>query len=197
MVALTGADASQAVADRLAAFPMPHAAALQRTWKAMLKALPGAQPAISYGLPTLQVDGISVVAMDGFKRHNSLFPYSGNVIASLASELADLEQTKGSIHFPMDRPFPVQVLRRIIRMRIEEINASFPNRAGQVRSFYDNGFLKYRGRMNNGDMHGDWAWFRRDGTLMRSGTFRKGTQVGQWTTYDRTGGPVRVTEMSG
>ena len=163
----------------------------------MVTALPGATPAISYGLPTLQVDGINLAAVNGFTRHNSLFPYSSGALKSLSKELSGYEQTKGSIHFPLDSPFPAPLLRRLLRIRLEEINASFPNRSGQVRAFYDNGFLKYAGRVKDGEQQGDWAWFRRDGSLMRTGSFRKGRQVGQWTTYDRNGNPVKVTEMTG
>jgi len=183
----------QRIEERLAAFPDIQQQALRRTWQAMRTALPGAAPAISYGLPTLQVDGISVIAVDGFTRHNSLFPYSGGIFAALASELAPYEQTKGSIHFSLDRPFPAPLLKRIIRLRIEEINASFPNRTGHVKAFYDNGFLKHRGRIRGGEPHGEWTWYRRDGSVVRSGSFAKGARVGAWTAYDRSGGPIAVT----
>lgn len=163
----------------------------------MVTALPGATPAISYGLPTLQVDGISLIAINGFTRHNSLFPYSSGALKSLSKELSGYEQTKGSIHFPLDSPFPAPLLKRLLRVRLDEVNASFPNRAGHVRAFYDNGFLKYTGKMKEAQQHGDWSWFRRDGSLMRTGSFRNGRQVGQWTTYDRNGNPVKVTKLTG
>ena len=37
-----------------------------------------------------------------------------------------------------------------------------------------------------------WEWFRKDGTIMRSGYFENGEQVGQWTTYDKNGKVVKV-----
>ncbi len=46
------------------------------------------------------------------------------------------------------------------------------------------------------EMHGYWEWFRADGTIMRSGTFDKGKQVGEWTTYDRSGAVVKVTSFA-
>jgi len=45
-------------------------------------------------------------------------------------------------------------------------------------------------------MTGFWEFFRKDGSVMRSGRFDAGEQVGTWTTYDRTGRVVKVTEMS-
>lgn len=51
-----------------------------------------------------------------------------------------------------------------------------------------------------GDMVGDvcegyWEWFRKDGTKMRSGYFKNGKQVGAWTTYDKKGGVMKVTNF--
>jgi len=167
-----------------------------RTWQSIATALPGARAAIAYGMPTMQADGVSVVGLDGFARHNSLFPYSGSITAQLKAPLAGYQQTKGSIHFPVDQPFPVPLLRRILRMRIDEINASYPKKSGEAKEFYDNGHLKAAGRYKDGQLHGSWRWFRRDGTLMRTGSFRLGVQVGEWTTYDREGNTVKVTQVT-
>ena len=62
-----------------------------------------------------------------------------------------------------------------------------------TKEFYDNGFLKAKGKIRGDRMSGDWQWFRRDGTLKRSGSFRAGERVGEWTTYDAEGAPYRVT----
>jgi antitoxin component YwqK of YwqJK toxin-antitoxin module len=44
-------------------------------------------------------------------------------------------------------------------------------------------------------MTGYWEWFRKDGTIMRSGNFDEGKQVGGWTTYDKNGRIVKVTTL--
>ena len=49
--------------------------------------------------------------------------------------------------------------------------------------------------MLDGVMTGYWEWFRKDGSIMRSGHFENGEQVGEWTTYDRVGKAVKVTKM--
>jgi antitoxin component YwqK of YwqJK toxin-antitoxin module len=58
---------------------------------------------------------------------------------------------------------------------------------------YDNGTVKLRGSHLDGEMHGEWEFFRRDGSIMRSGAFDRGKQVGTWRTYDRTGKVVKET----
>ncbi|MBB5844006.1 antitoxin component YwqK of YwqJK toxin-antitoxin module [Conyzicola lurida] len=51
------------------------------------------------------------------------------------------------------------------------------------------------GQTLRGEPHGYWEWFRLDGTLMRSGDFESGVQVGEWTTYDANGVPYKTTVM--
>jgi antitoxin component YwqK of YwqJK toxin-antitoxin module len=51
------------------------------------------------------------------------------------------------------------------------------------------------GKFKESKMHGYWEFFRKDGTLMRSGSFDFGKQIGTWTTYDQTGHPYKETEF--
>ena len=60
---------------------------------------------------------------------------------------------------------------------------------------HKDGSIKARGRVVDDVLTGYWEWFRKDGTLMRSGYFRDGKQVGEWTTYDDQGRIVKVTRM--
>jgi antitoxin component YwqK of YwqJK toxin-antitoxin module len=60
---------------------------------------------------------------------------------------------------------------------------------------HKDGSLWARGFMRGEAMHGAWEWFRKDGSKMRSGTLDNGVQVGEWTTYDKTGRTVKVTVM--
>ena len=62
---------------------------------------------------------------------------------------------------------------------------------------YDSGKVRFRGGNLDGKMHGPWKFFRRDGSLMRSGSFERGKQVGVWRTFDRTGKVVKETKVSG
>ncbi len=60
---------------------------------------------------------------------------------------------------------------------------------------YANGNLKMTGFHLEGEMHGAWEFFRTDGTIMRSGAFDRGRQVGTWRTFDRTGRVVKETDF--
>lgn len=58
---------------------------------------------------------------------------------------------------------------------------------------YPNGGVKYIGPRLDGEMHGDWRWYRADGSLMRTRSFNRGRQIGAWRTYDRSGTVVKET----
>ena len=60
---------------------------------------------------------------------------------------------------------------------------------------YPNGNLRFRGTNLDGEMHGDWTFFRSDGSVMRTGRFERGRQVGTWRTYARDGSLVKETDF--
>jgi antitoxin component YwqK of YwqJK toxin-antitoxin module len=62
---------------------------------------------------------------------------------------------------------------------------------------YDNGQIRFRGANVGGEMHGAWEFFRKDGSLLRSGEFERGRQVGPWRTFDREGKLVKETDFGG
>ena len=61
---------------------------------------------------------------------------------------------------------------------------------------YDNGNVRFRGANLDGEMHGEWAFYRKDGSLMRSGQFDRGRQIGIWRTFDRAGQVLKETDFS-
>ena len=61
---------------------------------------------------------------------------------------------------------------------------------------HSDGSLWARGQLLDGEQHGFFEWFRLDGTLMRSGGFDRGRQVGVWTTYDKQGAPHKETRFA-
>ena len=63
-------------------------------------------------------------------------------------------------------------------------------------AYYETGAVRYRGFQLHGKMHGAWEFFRKDGSVMRSGSFEGGKQVGVWKTFDRAGRVVKETNFS-
>jgi antitoxin component YwqK of YwqJK toxin-antitoxin module len=61
---------------------------------------------------------------------------------------------------------------------------------------YPSGGVKMTGAHLAGEMHGPWAWYRTDCTVMRTGNFDRGKQVGVWRTFDRSGRVVKETDFT-
>jgi len=57
------------------------------------------------------------------------------------------------------------------------------------------GSLRAKGQTLDDLPTGYWEWFRKDGTRLRSGHFKAGVRVGEWTTYDAKGKAYKVTPM--
>lgn len=71
------------------------------------------------------------------------------------------------------------------------------SKSGLHTEHYDNGLIKAKGNLIDGNPDGYWEWFRRDGSKMRSGHFKSGQPVGEWTTYDRHSKVYKVTQKTG
>jgi antitoxin component YwqK of YwqJK toxin-antitoxin module len=63
-------------------------------------------------------------------------------------------------------------------------------------AYYPDGSVRYRGFQLDGEMYGEWEFFRLDGSLMRSGAFERGRQTGVWRTFSRDGRVVKETDYS-
>jgi uncharacterized protein YdhG (YjbR/CyaY superfamily) len=198
MMTLCAAHYCRGVSDVVHAYyqdqPEPQRTTLLAVRSSIRRILPGALESISYGMPTFKIDGTAVAGIAGFKQHCSYFPYAGEVLEVHADALRSYDQNKGTLRFPTDAPLPLALLRKMLATRLELEHE--PIETGKVRRFYANGFVQSKGVMRNGEMHGSWQWFRKDGSLMRAGHFRHGAQVGTWQTWDRNGNLVKTTSFN-
>jgi uncharacterized protein YdhG (YjbR/CyaY superfamily) len=81
------------------------------------KMAPDAEEGISYGIPVFKLNGKMFVYIAGFKNHTSLYPAPrGN--DDFKEDLAGYKGGKGTVQFPLDKPLPVGLIKRIIRFRI-------------------------------------------------------------------------------
>lgn len=176
----------------LAAQPEPQRTTLQKVRETIRSLLPTAEECISYSVPAFACDGTAVAGFSGSRSHCSYLPFSGSLLESISTDVAAYQTSKGALLFAVDRPLPRPLIRRLIVARLRAESQSRPS-SGRVRDFYDNGVLKAIGRVRDGELHGDWTWYRKDGTRMRTGSFDRGTQVGVWRTWDRTEALVRET----
>ena len=110
------------VTAHLKKFDKPQREILQQLRVAIAEELPEAEEVIKYGIPTFAINGKGVIGFDGYKNHNSIFPYSGSINEQLKDDLAKYVQTKGSIHFEKEKPFPKALLKKIIKARLKQLS---------------------------------------------------------------------------
>jgi uncharacterized protein YdhG (YjbR/CyaY superfamily) len=111
------------VDEYLSQVPEEARAALEKLRKTIKTTAPNTTETISYQMPTFKYQGRALVGFAAFKNHCSLFPYSGKVIDSHKEELQAYETSKGTIRFPIDKPLPAALVKKIVKARIAEINA--------------------------------------------------------------------------
>jgi uncharacterized protein YdhG (YjbR/CyaY superfamily) len=104
--------------DYLAAVTEDKRAALQKLRKAIKAATPKAEECISYQLPAFRLNGRFLVAYGAGANHCAFYP--GSVVQALKKELKGYDTSKGTIRFSADKPLPAVLVRKLVRLRIEE-----------------------------------------------------------------------------
>jgi uncharacterized protein YdhG (YjbR/CyaY superfamily) len=99
----------------------PKRSTLEALRRSILEVLPDAEQMISYRVPAFRVRGAIVAGFAAFKDHLSYLPFSGSVLAQLGDELKGYTMTKSALHFPVDRPLPEALVKKLIAVRLEEI----------------------------------------------------------------------------
>jgi uncharacterized protein YdhG (YjbR/CyaY superfamily) len=108
------------VDDYFAGVPEPARSTLENMRAAIRSAVPaGATEAISYGIPAFKYNG-PLVYFAAFTNHCSFFPASLAVIKTFQKELQKFELSKGTIRFPVDKPLPASLVKKIVKARLAE-----------------------------------------------------------------------------
>jgi uncharacterized protein YdhG (YjbR/CyaY superfamily) len=104
----------------LARVPEPARSTLNKMRAAIrATAPPEATETISYQIPTFKYKG-SLVAFAAFSNHCSFFPMSMSVMRACKDDLKNLDASKGTIRFPMDKPLSAALVKKLVKARIAE-----------------------------------------------------------------------------
>jgi uncharacterized protein YdhG (YjbR/CyaY superfamily) len=115
--AAKGSGAPKNVDEYLAGVPEPARSTLNKVRAAIRSAVPPeATEAISYGIPTFKYKG-PLVWFAAFSNHCSLFP-TASVIEAFKNELKGFATSKGTIHFPTDKPLPTALVKKLVKARV-------------------------------------------------------------------------------
>jgi uncharacterized protein YdhG (YjbR/CyaY superfamily) len=115
-----GNAAPKTVDEYLAGVPEPARSTLERMRAVIRSAVPPeATETISYGIPTFKYKG-SLVWFAAFSDHCSLFPTAA-VIQEFKNRLKRFQISKGTIRFPVDKPLPAALLKKMVKARVAQV----------------------------------------------------------------------------
>jgi uncharacterized protein YdhG (YjbR/CyaY superfamily) len=118
-----GSDKAADVESYLAACPEPHRTTLEKLRATIRSVVPKeTTEAISYGMPSFRYKG-GLVGYAAFKAHCSFFPMSGSLVEEFADELKAYKTAKGTIQFPVDKPLPAALVKKMVRARVAQNDA--------------------------------------------------------------------------
>lgn len=91
---------------------------LRELRKAIAEAAPNAIEKMSYRMPTFYLEG-NLVHFAAHAHHIGFYPLP-ETIESFLDELEDFQRSKGAVQFPHDKPLPLDLVRRMVKFRVEE-----------------------------------------------------------------------------
>ena len=115
-----GAVSSKEIDQYLGTLDEPSRATLSRLRDTIVGIVPDAEQGISYGMPAFKLRGKTIAGFAAFKGHLSYLPHSGSVISQLAKDTEGYTRTKGSLHFPVDKPLPKKLVKKLLDARMAE-----------------------------------------------------------------------------
>ncbi|MGD1045628.1 MAG: DUF1801 domain-containing protein [Bacteroidota bacterium] len=83
-------------------------------------AAPGAKESLKWGMPAFSSRRI-LVAFAAFKHHIGFYP-TPSAVKTFAKHLSTFKTAKGSIRFPLEKPLPLPLIRKITVFRVRESN---------------------------------------------------------------------------
>lgn len=105
------------VDDYIAGFPPKTQSLLRQLRKTIRAAAPKAEEQVSYGIAGYQYHGM-LIYFAGFTNHVSVYP-APRTAAPFKKELADYKGGKGTIQLPLDKPLPLDLIKRIVQFRMK------------------------------------------------------------------------------
>jgi uncharacterized protein YdhG (YjbR/CyaY superfamily) len=112
------------VNEYLATLGEPKRGTLERLRTTILEIVPEAEQCLAYGMPAFKLEGKAVAGFAAFKHHLSYFPHSGSVLPELSAELVGYVTSKGTLQFPVDRPLPKALVKKLIAVRRRQLRKS-------------------------------------------------------------------------
>lgn len=103
----------------IASFPEDIQKILKELRATVKAAAPDAGETISYGIPTFTLNGTYLIYFAGWKNHISIYPIPTGTEA-FNKQVSQYVEGKGTLKFPLDKPLPLKLITRIVKLRVNE-----------------------------------------------------------------------------
>ena len=103
----------------IGSFPPDVRRILEKMRKTIHKAAPEAEEAMRYGIPTFRLNDENLVHFSAFAKHIGFYPNPSAIVA-FKKELSAYKGAKGSVQFPLNKPIPFDLVKRIVKFRVKE-----------------------------------------------------------------------------
>lgn len=115
---------AESIDGYIAGFPPPVQVILERLRQTICKAAPQATEKISYQMPTFYLNG-NLVHFAAYKNHIGFYPTPSGISVFL-DELKAYKTSKGAVQFPLDKPLPLELVKRMVEFRVGENSRKVP-----------------------------------------------------------------------
>ena len=112
---------AKTVDEYLKPFPPAVRSMLDKLRQTIKAAAPEAEEVISYMMPAYKQNGV-LLYFGGYSTHIGFYPTSSGIEA-FQKELSAYDSSKGTVRFPIDKPLPLGLIRKIVKFRLMETEA--------------------------------------------------------------------------
>jgi len=110
---------SKTIDEYIATYPQNVREILEELRRAIRETAPKAEETTSYGIPTFDLNGKHLVHFAAYKNHVGFYPTSSGIKA-FKKELSPYKTSKGTVQFPLNKPIPFDLVRKIVKFRVKE-----------------------------------------------------------------------------
>ena len=103
---------TETIDEFIAKYPAKVQAILQSIRQTIHEVAPQAKEKISYGIPTFELNGKNLVHFSAYEKHIGFYP-GASPVATFADELKKYKTSKGTVQFPIDKPIPLYLIKKI------------------------------------------------------------------------------------
>jgi uncharacterized protein YdhG (YjbR/CyaY superfamily) len=106
--------------EYIAKFPKNVRDVLEELRLVIKDSAPEAEETISYAMPAFKLNGKNLVFFAAWKNHVGFYPGGSSAIEAFKKELSQFKQAKGTVQFPLDKPIPFDLVKKIVKFRVKE-----------------------------------------------------------------------------